>query len=677
MTSGEKKTIQERIVVALQKNSSALPEDIVEDLAALKLAGNTESWESCRQILMGFGAIQAAEVAVKLYLSDMGDISLFGGKPHPDTHPVSAIWEGAPVGDGVYCPSNYIINAQGSGAPCVLYDKPGSDRPFQVSHRPIMISRITENIETGDEMSELAFMRHGRWKKQIFPSEDLANSTTICTIGRRVGAPITSANAAEVVKYLQSFEEENEGRIPVSFSTRRMGWHGTKEEPTKYGFMAGTTHIPGPDGTPIEMEPFANDDEIAAIAPCGSHDVWVEEATKMMAFPMMRVALAAVIAPTLIQVLGAPNAIVEWSGRTTSGKSTLLKIAQSCWRASTDILSTWDLTSNAAQATAKVNCDMPLVLDDTNATGSDDKSRQALGRTVYQLFGGKSRGRSDRSGDARGRSVWRTVVLSTGEVPLTELVEAEGAAARVLSFWSSPLGPQSTDTLNLVNGCIDLMSKNYGHAGPMVVKFLAALSPDRVESYRNMYAQVSALVCAENPSPAARRLSHTIALLEVAACVLNHSNTLPGMGSLWGDDDVKAAIHTALGSSSTQANKGLEAWESIQEYAEARDSQWTTWGEDHKKAATGSAPILGWKGPHGYAWIPSALMHVIDHDLKHIDYKASLRRWKSDGALYKCNPDQYKHTCRPMSGRKSVRLIRISSTYGKHVIEAGEDGDDG
>ena len=66
-------------------------------------------------------------------------------------------------------------------------------------------------------------------------------------------------------------------------------------------------------------------------------------------------------------------------------------------------------------------------------------------------------------------------MISTGEVMSSDLARSEGAATRVLSVWGSPLGRVvAPKTATMIDNIVDgSLSENYGHAGPMVVRWLA------------------------------------------------------------------------------------------------------------------------------------------------------------------------------------------------------------
>ena len=84
---------------------------------------------------------------------------------------------------------------------------------------------------------------------------------------------------------------------------------------------------------------------------------------------------------------------------------------------------TWRATSNGMEGVAAETCDALLPLDEIGMVDP----REA-GEIVYSLANESGKARATRDGSARVRRTWRTVFLSTGEVPLSVKMGERGAA---------------------------------------------------------------------------------------------------------------------------------------------------------------------------------------------------------------------------------------------------------
>ncbi|MBO1913147.1 DUF927 domain-containing protein, partial [Microvirga sp. 3-52] len=102
--------------------------------------------------------------------------------------------------------------------------------------------------------------------------------------------------------------------------------------------------------------------------------------------------------------------LVDISGVSSSGKSSVQKACASVWGKPSEYISSMLTTKIAIERMAAFLNAYPLILDDTN-TAHDPKALQQM---IY-MFGngtGKMRGSLDGS---RGTSSWQSVFITTGE----------------------------------------------------------------------------------------------------------------------------------------------------------------------------------------------------------------------------------------------------------------------
>ncbi len=158
----------------------------------------------------------------------------------------------------------------------------------------------------------------------------------------------------------------------------------------------------------------------------------------------------------IIKDLKVPPFIVDLAGSTSQGKTTTTKIATSVW-GNDNLISEWNLTRVAVEMKAAYLNSYPLILDDTRKA-----NEYILQDVIYQFSGGRSKGRGSIKGTRR-EYTWHNILLSNGEVPLTEYAKnAGGAAARVIPLVDSPL--PNVDTV-LLEKLYEGIENNYGAIG--------------------------------------------------------------------------------------------------------------------------------------------------------------------------------------------------------------------
>lgn len=639
-------------------------------------ADTVGEWAEIRAILKKFSVCAAVEQRVKSMLHKKRNVRQIRAPVARNS--VLSVWGDAPVSAESFAPDEYALLAGVPALERVMVKTIAGQQVetrLAVSNDPIVVTRRLGHMQSSEILLEVAWRgTHGRWHRQVFDRDVFMSNRKIVDTSLR-GLPVSSVNAPELVRWIQQYERQNQTVLPVGYVTHSMGWQGGADDHTKHGFLCGTRQLGG-NGRAIELHGSEGDmADAEELREHGRASSWTTAIGRMAHFPAVRLAIYAALAAPFIAPLEGPNAIVEWAGRTSTGKSTLLRIAQSCWKSANVSLPTWNTTMIGIEAQASAGSDLPLFVDDTAAAVDGGRS-QNLGKVIYQLVSGRARGRGAIKGGQRLRSSWRTLVLSTGETPLSELAKAEGAAARVLTFWSAPLGPTSTATAQTSSEVMAELGEHFGHAGPAVVRWLCE-HREQWKTLRELAAETARRVRIAIRTPAASRLSEVVGLLEATAFVAHQACGLPWQPqSLLDDKQIVDAITGAVELSSATADRAYLAWEHAIGVAQSRPHSWLWWGtrpgssgvpEEHERRD----PPGGWLGyrsvftdislPPRWAWYPHQLRKVLEDGGFNVE--GTLRAWKDIDLLV--NPDHARFTSviRPAGDRSQMRMIVVKDEY--------------
>ncbi|MEG1971372.1 MAG: DUF927 domain-containing protein, partial [Burkholderiaceae bacterium] len=126
------------------------------------------------------------------------------------------------------------------------------------------------------------------------------------------------------------------------------------------------------------------------------------------------VAVSAALAGSLLSPAGLESFGLHWRGSSSSGKTTLLRVAASLWGKPTkgEYLQTWRATANALEGLAATHSDAFLALDELAEL--DPKEAVAV---AYALGNGSGKARASRTGGAvRERLRWTLSFQSSGEL---------------------------------------------------------------------------------------------------------------------------------------------------------------------------------------------------------------------------------------------------------------------
>jgi putative DNA primase/helicase len=169
----------------------------------------------------------------------------------------------------------------------------------------------------------------------------------------------------------------------------------------------------------------------------------------------------------------------------------------------TGYAASWNSTGVGVEGLCSVHSDSVMVLDDIGASNIEPEK---LGGLIYQITSGQGRQRGDVNGDAKERASFATLLLSTGEIGLDDLMRkagttaASGQEARILSIKASPDGGHGIfETLHGFGSGADFSdalkaaaARYYGTALPAFVRQLVEV--DRADIVATITAERAELL---------------------------------------------------------------------------------------------------------------------------------------------------------------------------------------
>ena len=384
----------------------------------------------------------------------------------------------APVAPDVVVPAGWVITTRGLGRLGVGDAGPGIAAPVLVTERGCDVHRGTETVT-------LAWHREGRWHERVVDRNIVATARAITELAA-YGLPVTSNNSRMLVQFLDEFQAANLEHLPVTSVSHKMGWQG---EDGVDGFLCGRTLIT--DASPIESGgttrsdvPVSRrrvlfrgaddgDDQLAdGFRRGGTYEGWLKAIGPLADHPHALLALYASFVPTLLSILRSPNFVLDYSGPTTTGKTTCLRVSASVWgnpdeRSRGAALSTWDGTPTFRERATAVLTHLPFIVDETKHVRHPDE----VAKTIYAVVQGRGRGRGSVQGIAL-QDHCVTVMITSGEQPATSFTQDGGTRPRVLTLWGTPFGGASQAIGRKVRILNRRILAHHGHAGPRFIRYL-------------------------------------------------------------------------------------------------------------------------------------------------------------------------------------------------------------
>jgi hypothetical protein len=563
----------------------------------------------------------------------------------PVAEALAACLAGHPLPANLRCPAGWELTPTG-----VLRLKINSDTgdtsAVDVSHRPVIVEGRFRDIHDQTVTLSLGWPTAvGRWQMHPAPRLKVADSRQLVTLAAH-DAPVTSNNAADLVAFLDDFEAANADVIPEVRVSTRMGWQGTGDDRC---FLWGRNQVRKGgvlSAPPVEGEAPAKwargqihllvmDDGIRGLTEGfragGDWSGWVEAIRLATPYPAVFVALYAALVPPLMAVLPTlSNFIVDFCGETSRGKTTTLRLAASAWGSPEErgagIIYTWDATRVFIERAAALTDYHPLLLDDTKRARRPDD----VGKTLYDYASGVGRGRGSPQGIQRTTRA-HGVLISTGEAPATSFTNDGGTRARTLCLWGSPFGDVSTATEEAVRGINAGVLQHFGHAGPLIVRWLLDV-PEAAELARGEYAaQLAGWTKLANGNPVASRAAQYVAALAVARRVLHEVLSVPSPVG-----DPLSVAWEAVVKASVESDRAADALRDVLSWATSQQHRF--WGRGEGDTTEDDQPSAGWLGAWSrqpmwsyLAVLPTELRGFLEK--QKYDVEAVVRAWDDRGWL--------------------------------------------
>lgn len=310
-----------------------------------------------------------------------------------------------------------------------------------------IITRSFSNVEQPQLYHEISWNDKGREYKEIVPAGELAIKKELLKLSYKSLA-VNDNNAKELITYFDRLNMVN--NLDHEHLVERLGHiKNTFIHPLT---AQGVTVLPPDIGERQLLEAFQTS---------GTSEEWIEHVFKpIQKHPKALLMVLASFTSVLLQDLKMKPFIIDLSGVTSQGKTTVLRACASVW-GSEYLVSEWSLTKVAAERKAAFLNSFPIILDDTRK--ADEKQLQGF---IYNFSGGRSKGRGSISG-SQHEFTWGNLMLSTGEDSLNSYAErAGGVAARILPISGLPFEGENYQFFN------DLYNSIENYYGSIGLEFL-------------------------------------------------------------------------------------------------------------------------------------------------------------------------------------------------------------
>lgn len=393
-------------------------------------------------------------------------------------------------------PDNYKVGDNGWLYKMVEKGR-GDDKeivPILITSTPPFITKQLKDIESLIISYEMKFKKAGEFTTLPVQATEIADSKNIINLANK-GLDVDTINRTEMVQFISMFKRLN--NIPDETIATRLG------------------HVKGHFIHPLiddEIRLVIHEEGYKQLANAfktkGNLEDYAEKVFEPIKdSPMVMTFVYASLGSILLHDFNVDPFVVDMASKTSTGKTTALRVAASAWGTG-KLINEWNTTPIDLERKASILNSFPSMYDDTRKA-----KPYLLSDVVYQFSGGKSKGR----GNVQSVDIvknWNNILLSTGETSIVEYGnEKAGVSARVVTLQDKPFN----DDVN-IRALYEGIETNYGHLG---LAFINQYSKQKAsykasfKSYEGIYIEKA------GENEVMQRVARYFAVIMVAGEILN------------------------------------------------------------------------------------------------------------------------------------------------------------
>lgn len=414
--------------------------------------------------------------------------------------------------EGLLFPSGFSLkSAEGYDVPqVIMYESKKEVIVMPVPFFPVHSFRPVSGAKIYDpELMQIVYYdsRSEKWIKseQLVKRSALLDTKHITDLAN-IGISVSTENARCVVKFMHSFLDINVSHTAQTLTSQKYGWIDNVDGPITFAPYFGNVKV---------MDSRGADRSEILIEHAGTLDSAVTMIRSMKDNLVFQTMLAGMIAGPVVSLAGdygAENIGIDLSSKTSTGKSTIQKIAfQLVYGDVKNFILSWQgATANGIWGMADLSNHIPFILDDSHLI------IPALADVPHALINGAQGNKqfvNKVSGQIENRETrsFRSVVFFNGEVPLGEqalISSSRGLIGRVIMIKERPFPFDDSTLVQL------LLNESYNNRGQLIRPWLDFLSGyNSTQMVKELHDIEKKLQMKEGGSPVYQRLAKKAAIL--------------------------------------------------------------------------------------------------------------------------------------------------------------------
>ena len=333
-----------------------------------------------------------------------------------------------------------------------IYDK----NDTEISPTPIVpYCLYRKNIDNVEKV-RILYRKNDKWQSLDIDRLTISNQSKIIDLSNH-GIGVSSANALQMVKFMNNIFDLNVENIPVRDSVARLGWVDNNEHfipynSKTYDFVL-SVNDKNVDGAKQTYD---------AITTKGDYDIWFDCMKKMRTNIPTRLAFGASAISPLLTILGSPCFVTLLYGKTGTGKTLSCRCAMSMWGDPNVLSMRADSTTTSIVRKCLFFNNLPLFVDEFQLLKQDYVQEFLMSVTEGIQ---RTRATMDSSNNFTSSGSWKNCTLITGERQCVNDNIGGGAVNRIIELRIDDMVADEMDLQDIYYK----IDNNYGFLGKKLI----------------------------------------------------------------------------------------------------------------------------------------------------------------------------------------------------------------
>jgi uncharacterized protein (DUF927 family) len=382
--------------------------------------------------------------------------------------------------NGIDIPSPYVFqNNHGEQGIFQEVKKENKEHEVEITYprlcyEPMFLNNSFVDPITKLHYLELCYLYRGNIITKIVGKRDVLTTNGLAGLTSH-GLNIPEGKARAVADYFAKYISQSSTLTEQQIFSR-FGWSNNNTS-----FIIGINEIMSNKITKTHLVNNIQQDTIQSFEPVGTPAGWLNGTKGLLQYDNVRFVCYAVATTLILKILGGASFVVELVGDTSKGKTIMAQVAMSMFGNPEKLKLATSATKVFIERMCATCNDLPIFLDETSMM-----EPTILKELTYMVANERTKGRGKKDGGVEEVDRWKSVLLTTGEVPLSNSSSLGGQDVRTVSLYGG-IGDYDSENVELFK---DVKELNYGVIAPLIIQKIMQEKNDLKAFYINLKSEL-------------------------------------------------------------------------------------------------------------------------------------------------------------------------------------------